>query len=232
MTKKENIMIDSPAVTADDYFVEDSADVTPKHGTSVQSGWDLAAAVLDKPAAGEYPTDFRFSESTQLVAFLEDDPFDVYAQHWVEREGKKSFVCLQTPRIDESCPLCETAGDQPRNKFAFNVVVLTDEDEGGPRKVQILTAPPSFARQLRAMNMDPKMGPLSKHYWAIARHGSGPKTQYTLNRVKATDLAEEWELDPAEVEASLKNLPLYDSSVTYVTPREELLEIARSLVSK
>lgn len=223
-------MIDSPAMTANDYFVDDSADVAPKHGTSVQSGWDLAASVLDKPAAGDYPTDFRFSESTQLVRFLEDDPFDVYAQHWIEREGKKSFVCHQTPRIDESCPLCDIAGDQPRNKFAFNVVVLTDETDGTP-KVQILTAPPSFARQLRAMNMDPKMGPLSKHYWAIARHGSGPKTQYTLNRVKATDLAEEWDLDPAVTEASVQNLPLYDSSVTYVTPREELLEIARSLVS-
>ena len=149
----------------------------------------------------------------------------------MEREGKKSFVCLQTPRIDESCPLCETAGDLPRNKFAFNVVVLTDENDGTP-KVQIMTAPPSFARQLRAMNMDPKMGPLSKHYWAISRQGSGPKTQYTLNRVKANDLAEEWDLDPEAVAASLKNLPLYDSSVTYVTPREELIEIARSLVSK
>jgi hypothetical protein len=223
-------MINTPTTSADDYFVEDSADIAPKHGTSVQSGWDLAAAVLDKTASSGYPTDFKFTETNQLVRFLEDDPFDVYAQHWIEREGKKSFVCLQTPRIDESCPICDIAGDQPRNKFTFNVVVLTDENDGTP-KVQILTAPPSFARQLRAMNMDPIMGPLTKHYWAISRHGSGTKTLYTLNRVKATDLAEEWDLDPEVTERSLQNLPLYDSSVTYVTPREELLEIARSLVS-
>jgi hypothetical protein len=215
----------TPAVDAATYFEEDSEDITPKHGTTVQSGWDMAAAVLDKPA-GDYPTDFRFSEATQLVRFLEDDPFDVYAQHWIERDGKKSFVCLQTPRIDDDCPLCDIAGDTPRNKFAFNVVVLTEE---GDAKVQILTAPPSFARQLRAMNMDPKMGPLSKHYWAISRHGSGPKTQYTLNRVKATDLAEEWDLDPEAVEKSLQGLSLYTAEVTYVTPKAELYEIARSL---
>jgi hypothetical protein len=223
-------MINTPAMDAATYFEEDSEEIQPKHGTSVQSGWAAAAAVLDTKPSGDYPTDFRFSEQTQLVRFLEDEPFDIYAQHWIEREGKKSFTCLQTPRIDQSCPLCDVVGDQPRNKFAFNVISL-NEDYFAKPAVQILTAPPSLARQLMHLHNDPKMGPLTRHYWAISRQGSGPKTQYTINRVKVTDLAEEWDLDPEVIESSIKGLSLYDNSVTSLTPREELLTIARELVS-
>lgn len=223
-------MVNAPAVDADAYFEEDSADIAPKHGTTVQSGWGAAAAVLTKKKDGDYPTDFKFTEQTQLVRFLQDEPFDVYAQHWIDREGKKSFVCLQTPRIGEDCPLCDIAGDKPRNKFAFNVVVLSDEHDGQP-EVQILTAPPTFARQLMAVHEDPRRGPLTKHYWAISRQGTGPQTQYTLDRVRATELAEEWDLSPEAVEESVKGLELYDNSTTYVTKREELLQVARSLVS-
>lgn len=224
-------MVNAPAVDAETYFEEDSEDITPKHGTTVQAGWGAAAALLTKKKDGEYPTDFKFSETTQLVRFLEDGPFDVYAQHWIDREGKKSFVCLQTPRIGEDCPLCDIAGDKPRNKFAFNVVILSDEHEGEQPAVQILTAPPTFARQLMAVHEDPRRGPLTKHYWAISRQGTGPQTQYTLDRVRAAELAEEWDLDPEVVEKSVVGLELYDNSTTYVTKKEELLQVARSLVS-
>lgn len=227
--QKDN-MVNQPTMDADTYFEEDSADVAPKHGTTVQSGWAAALAALETKSNGDYPTDFKFSETTQLIRFLEDEPFDIYAQHWIEREGKKSFTCLQTQRIDEQCPLCDIVGDQPRNKFAFNIVVLNEDFFEKPA-VQILTAPPSLARQLMHLHSDPKMGPLTKHYWAISRQGSGPKTQYTINRVKVTDLAEEWDLDPETVESKAKGLKLYDNSVTNVTPREELLTIARELVS-
>ena len=213
-----------PDVAAEDYLAEDSVDLEPKHGTTVQSGWGTAKDVLKpKGKGGDYPTDFRFSEQAQLVRFLEDEPFAWYEQHWVDRtEGKRSFVCL-----DDDCPLCTIAGDKPRPKFSFNIIVLSD----GEPTVQVMTAPPSFARQLQAANDDPRRGPLTKFYWAIARTGSGNTTQYTLDRVRPSDLAEEWELDVEPIDAFASTAVKYDKSIIYVSPREEMLTLARTLVS-
>lgn len=215
--------INKPVIDADDYLADDTDTVAPKHGTTVQAGWAAADALLKpKKESGEYASDFRFTEQAQLIRFLEDEPFSVYFQHWIDRDGKKSFVCL-----GDDCPLCTIAGDKPRGKFAFNVLVLSDEEPGA----MILTAPPTLARQLKAANDDAKRGPLTKYYWAISRQGSGPQTTYTLDRVRGTDLAEEWELDQEDVEDLVANATKYDSSAVYVTPRAELLTIARSLVS-
>jgi len=220
---KDTNMIETPAVSATDYMADDTVENAPKHGTTVQAGWGAASAFLKPKKDSMYPTDFRFSEQAQLVRFMEDTPFAVYEQHWVDRtEGKRSFVCL-----GDECPLCTIAGDKPRPKFAFNIVVLSD----GEPNVQILTAPPSFARQLQAANDDPRRGPLTKYYWAITRTGSGNTTQYMLDRVRPTDLADEWELDSDAVEAFVSTAEMNDASVIYVSPREDLLELARNLVS-
>jgi hypothetical protein len=217
-------MINRPTVDADDYLAEDTVDNSPKHGTTVQAGWGAVnASIKPKKENGEYPTDFRFSQQATLVRFLEDEPFAVYNQHWIDRtEGKRSFVCL-----GDECPLCTIAGDKPRTKASFNILVLSDEEPN----LQILTAPPTLARQLQAANDDPRRGPLTKYYWALSRTGTGPQTQYVLDRVRATDLAEDWELDAEEIEAVAVASKRHDASAVYVSPREELLELARSLVS-
>jgi hypothetical protein len=216
-------MVTKPAVEAEDYLEEESEDATPKHGTTVQAGWGAAdAALKPKRESGDYPTDFRFSDQQQLVRFLENEPFAVYEQHWIEREGKKSFVCL-----GDDCPLCTILGDKPRAKFAFNILVLSDEAPN----LQILTAPPTFARQLRAANDDPRRGPLTKYYWAISRQGSGPQTTYTLDRVRGTDLAEEWDLDPEAIEKVATSSTSYEQDAIYINEQAELLQVARSLVS-
>ena len=216
-------MVNAPSVDASDYLEKESEDDAPKHGTTVQAGWGAADAYLKpKKEAGDYPTDFKFNESPQLIRFLEDAPFHVYEQHWIEKEGKKSYVCL-----GEDCPLCTILGDKPRAKFAFNILVLSDEEPN----VQILTAPPTLARQLRAANDDPRRGPLTKFYWAVSRQGSGPQTTYTLDRVKGSDLAEEWELDPTTVEEHATSAELYTTDAVYVTERSELLTVARSLIA-
>jgi hypothetical protein len=147
----------------------------------------------------------------------------VYEMHWIDaiKEGRRSFVCL-----GDECPLCTILGDKPRAKFAFNVIHLSD----GEPNVQIMTAPPSFARQLQAANEDPKRGPLTKYYWAIARTGSGNTTQYTLDRVRSTDLAEEWELDADEITEFAFTANKYDKAAIYVSPREDLLSTARKLI--
>jgi hypothetical protein len=217
-------MVNDPSVNANNYFVDENENIPAKHGTTVQSGWDIADKFLKpKKEAGAYPTDFKIAEQPRLVRFLDDAPFMIYEQHWINRtEGKRSFVCL-----GEDCPLCTIAGDQPRPRFVFNVLVITDEEPN----VQILSATPTLAKILRAKNDDPKFGPLSKFYWAISRQGTATTTQYIVERVKAMDLAEEWELDVEEIESAIASAVKYDDSAVYVSPREELLKLARQLVS-
>jgi len=224
LERRNTTMVKEPAVDASDYLDQEVEDAAPKHGTTVQAGWGAADAFLKpKREAGDYPTDFRFGEQQQLVRFLEDAPFIVYEQHWIDRtEGKRSFVCL-----GDDCPLCTILGDKPRAKFAFNVLVLSEEEPN----VQILTAPPTLARQLRAANDDPRRGPLTKFYWSISRQGSGPQTTYTLDRVRGSDLAEEWDLDPEKIEVLASSAVMHDETAVYKNDRTELLTIARSLVS-
>jgi hypothetical protein len=221
MTERPKMPITKPTVEADSYFDEDSEDTTPKIGTTVQQGWDAADTLLKVEASSDYPTDFKFTEDTQLVKFLEDSPFRVYEQHWIERpKGKKSFVCL-----GDDCPLCDVLGDKPRGKFAFNVLVLSDEVP----TVQILTAPPTFARQIKKVHEDDRKGPLSKEYWEISRIGNGPTTQYSLNMVKGRDLAEEWKLNLDEVQELVATAAPFTADAIRETPRSEMLEIARSV---
>jgi hypothetical protein len=225
ITNKEivNMTIENPQVDAN-FYLEDAEDAPAKHGTSVQSGWAAAEGLLKpKRANGNYPTEFRFSEELQLVRFLDNEPYMVYQLHWIDRsEGKKSFVCL-----GDECPLCTMLGDKPKPKFAFNILVLSDEQPN----VQILTATTPLARQLQAANSHPVRGPLSKYYWTLGRQGTGASTQYSLERVKAADLAEEWDLDAENVEAIASSAVMYGQEAIYLTPRAELIQIARSLLN-
>jgi hypothetical protein len=212
--------ITKPTVEADSYLSEDTEDAMPKVGTTVQQGWDAFDSLVQENSS-DFPTDFKFSESPQLVKFLEDQPFASYEQHWIERpKGKKSFVC-----IGEACPLCDVLGDKPRGKFAFNVLVLSGETQG----VQIMTAPPSLARQIKKAHDDERKGPLSKEFWEVSRLGSGPTTQYTLNFVRGRDLAEEWKLSADAVQELVAAAVPFTAEVIRETPRSEMLEVARSV---
>ena len=212
--------ITKPAVEAADYLEPDSEDIQPKVGTTVQKGWDAVDDRMSTPV-GDFPTDFRFTEEPQLVKFLEDEPFAVYEQHWIERpKGKKSFVC-----IGDNCPLCDVLGDKPRGKFAFNIVVISGDTTG----VQILTAPPLLVRQLRKINEDDRKGPLSREFWEISRLGTGPTTSYNLNIVRGRDLEEEWKLSTDDVQGLVAAAVPFTAEVIRETPRSEMLEVARSV---
>lgn len=211
--------ITNPTVNASSYLDADHEDATPKIGTTVQSGWDSADALLRQDTS-EFPTDYKFTDEPQLIKFLEDGPFRVYEQHWIERTGKKSFVALA-----EDDPLSDLLGSKPRARFAFNVLALSGENQ----TVQILTAPPSFARQIRRAHEDERKGPLSKEFWEVSRMGNGPTTQYTLNYVRGRDLQEEWNLNLEAVNELVKKAVCFTPDVIKETPREEMLKIAREV---
>ena len=218
--RKKQMPITKPTIETDAYLDEDTETATPKVGTTVQKGWDAFDAIAVQ-SDSEFPTDFKFSEEPVLIKFLEDQPFAVYEQHWIERpKGKKSFVC-----IGDNCPLCDVLGDMPRGKFAFNVLVLSGASQG----VQILTAPPTLARLVKKSNEDDRKGPLSKEFWEVSRMGTGPTTNFTLNFVRGRDLAEEWKLSSDAVQELVAAAVPFTAEVIRETPRSEMLEVARSV---
>ena len=211
--------ITKPSVDADTYLVEDSETIQPKVGTTVQEGWDAFDSLVKSDS--EFPTDFKFSEDSVLIKFLENRPFATYEQHWIDRpKGKRSFVCL-----GDNCPLCDVLGDQPRGKFAFNVLVLTGENQG----VQIMTAPPTLARLIKKNHDDDRKGPIDKEFWEVSRQGTASTTQYTMIPVRGRDLAEEWKLNADTVQELVASAVPYTAEVIRETPRSEMLEVARSV---
>ena len=211
--------ITKPSVDADTYLVEDSETIQPKVGTTVQEGWDAFDSLVKSDS--EFPTDFKFSEDSVLIKFLENRPFATYEQHWIDRpKGKRSFVCL-----GDNCPLCDILGDPPRGKVAFNVLVLTGDTQG----VQIMTAPPTLARLIKKNHDDDRKGPIDKEFWEVSRQGTASTTQYTMIPVRGRDLAEEWKLDPEKVQELVATAVPYTAEVIRETPRSEMLEVARSV---
>jgi hypothetical protein len=210
----------TPATEAD-VFEEDSEDEVPERSSVIQVGWGAAKKVASK-AAKSYATDFRFEEDVQLIKFLSSEPM-CFSQHWVQRQGKKSFICPGTP----ACPLCR-AGNNAESKFAFSVVNLS-ADESEDLTVQMMTVGIRLVTQLGKLNEDPKTGPLDRMYWAVSKSGQGAKTTYSIMPVKDRDLADDWDIDPTDVIAALKSLKALDADSLRPNTMDELKAIAREM---
>lgn len=215
--------INNPSVDANSYESAAFVDNTDTGATeTVQSGWDAANSLLfSKKRNSDYPTDVKLGEEVQLFRFLENEPFAIYKQFWVEKEGKKSYVAL-----GDDDPLATIAGLTARPKFAFNVLNLSAETP----EVQVLTAPTTLARQLYAANDDERFGPLTKHFWAISRQGTGSQTVFNLQRVPRSELLEAWKLNPEDIDAAAQSADKYDASIIHKATMDEHLEIARQVV--
>lgn len=209
-----------PAANAATYLDEDTEDMAPKVGTTVQSGWENSDVMTSKNS--DFPSDLKFTDEPTLIKFL-DGPY-FYQQHWIERpKGRKSFTC-----IGESCPLCNVLGDEPRSKAAFNVLVMSGGDEG----LRVLNAVPTLFRLIKKAHEDDRKGPINREYWAVSRAGTGKETLYSLDYVRSRDLDEEWGINPDDAKdlvAAAEPWPV--DKIVRQESASELLEVARSLVN-
>lgn len=205
-------------INTDQLFEAEDENETPERSSVVQVGWSAARKVQEK-VSKNYATDFKFEEDVQLIKFLSPEPM-VFSQHWVNRPGKKSFVCLGT----SDCPLCRI-GNKADNKFAFSVVNLTDEEPS----VQLMTVGLRLCGQLEKMDRDPKTGPLDRMYWAVSKSGQGTKTSYSIMPVKERDLPEDWDLDVQDTLKLLATLEPLGVTSLRMSTKAELAEIAHEL---
>ena len=221
-------LLDDADVSAEDTspdddsdLADDDEDAVAERTSAVPSGWK-AALEASKSDGKRFTNEFKFTEDAQLVKFLSSEPFAVYDQHWIERQGKRSFICLsKDPR---GCPLCEK-GDETRPKVAFSVLNLSAEEP----VVEMLVASPTLTKQLAGLDGDPKTGPLDRLYWALTRAGSGKQVTYNCLPVKPRDLDEDWGADPTEVEETCEKFaPLTKAAIGF-TPYDEMVKVAREI---
>jgi hypothetical protein len=211
-------------------FTDEDEDERPARNSIVQRGWGAAKkAAKAAKEAGFGGSEFQVTKEKQLVFFLEDGPFAVYKQHWIEREGKKSFVCLGA-----GCPLCTKLADSPRDQFAFNIVnfsaTLGDSDTIDPSH-QSFVAGPMVLELLSDLDEDETEGPLVGNFYSISRVGSKGKYNWKIDFVKKRDVGDDFGVDLEEAAPLLKQFgkALFDESwlAKRSSTKEDLLAIAR-----
>ena len=192
----------------------------------LRGGWQQVDVL--KSADSQYAQRLKVSEEVQVIKFLDDEPYAAWHQHCVEREGRKSYICLRDLE-ERGCPLCET-GNRPSQRIAFNIALL---GTGVKPVVRSFEVGPRVVDQLRNLNKAPQTGPLTKHYWAVSRTGKGATTAYNLQAIRARDLQEEWKIDEID-EALMSQLreDRYDASIMKVPAYADLLSVASEDLGK
>jgi hypothetical protein len=201
---------------------EEAITEKPQARTLVRGGWGSVDAV--KNADSPFAQRLKIADEPQIIKFLDDEPYASWRQHWIERQGQKSFVCIGE-FDDKGCPLCDS-GDRPSVRIAFNVALLIAGEEPAIKSYEV---GPRVIDQLKNFHTDPRTGPLSKHYWAISKTGKGATTATSHQLVKDRDL-EEWGI--AEIDdAGLKGLisRSYTADIISIPSRKDLIDIANEL---
>jgi hypothetical protein len=214
---------DEVTTTSTKYRDSDATDtdgVPASAGRVIKRGW----GAVEETKATDSPFAQRLKITTDkvIIKFLEDDPYTSFRQHWIERQGQKSFTCTSNIHA-KGCPLCD-AGDRPSARFCFNVALLIEGEEPFLRSYEV---GPRVVDSLKNFHQDPKMGPLPKNYWAVSKTGKGATSQTNHQMVKAGDLAEDWSLDPiTETQLAALKKKAYDSSIVSIPPFKTLQQIA------
>lgn len=204
--------------------VDETATPTPSAPTGaarqIKRGWGAAEKV--KNADSAFAQRLKVGEEPVIIKFLEDEPYASFRQHWVERQGQKSFTC--TADLDpKGCPLCD-AGNRPATRFAFNVVLMEPDTDPVIKSYEV---GPRVIDQLKNFHTDPRQGPLSKHYWAVSRTGKGTTSATNHQLVKERDLEDEWSGITPLTGDDLRNLgrDAYTPEIIQIPERKTLQSI-------
>jgi hypothetical protein len=216
---------DTPATSEEvaDSSPDEDADVANMKSAArrvIRRGW--GAAEETRSADSPYANRLKVATEEQVIKFLEDDPYTSYRQHWIDREGQKSFTCISNLH-PKGCPLCD-AGDRPSARFSFNVVVLAPGEEPVLRSYEV---GPRVVDQLKNLHQSDKTGPLPRHYWAVSRSGKGSTSQTNHQVVKEADLEDDWGIE-ALTSAQIADFKskAYDPSIVSIPSYKTLQSLA------
>lgn len=207
----------APARASDD----DDDDDTPAPAVrTIKRGWGAVDSIVS--ADSPFAQRLKVGDDPVIVKFLEDEPYAVFRQHWIERPGQKSFTCI-ADLSPKGCPLCD-AGNRPSSRFNFNVALIA---EGADPQIKSYEVGARVIDQLKNFSIDPRQGPLVKHYWAISKSGKGARASTNHQVIKERDL-EEYGIEMLD-DAALKRLraQAYDASIIQVPNYKDLMDIAK-----
>lgn len=180
----------------------------------------------ERTKSSAFPDDFKVTDEAVLIKLLDEEPFHVFLQHWIERKGKKSWICLEN-----KCPLCDDAGDKPSQQICFNVVDFTDPEDP---QVKMWRFGPMVADILRNYSKDKKTSPINKDdlYWSVSKETKKSKTTYYITPVKERDVADDWDIEPlGDEDFEEFESQMYGDDAIHVNTRAELREIAREIMN-
>lgn len=178
-----------------------------------------------KQASSAFPDNFKAGTESVIVKFLDEEPFLVFLQHWIERSGKKSFTCLES-----KCPLCDDAGDKPSQQVSFNVIDFTDPADPQAKVWQV---GPMVADILKNYATDKKTSPINRDdlYFSVRKETKNNKTNYYVTPVKERDLVDDWDIEPlTDEELEEFDAKAYDEDILQVSRRTELKDIVREIL--
>lgn len=214
------VSTDSFIPQEDEFAIDSTIDERPSSASAPagKSGWAAAQATV-KPT-GDYPEDFKLTETQQVIKIIDTDgPSSIYKLHFLTKEGRRGYSCL-----GEDCPLCEI-GDVPTNKYAFTVAVLEGDTA---TRMKLVGGVRLFKTFLAADSS--KNGPLSNNYWAISKTGAMANVIYTLTPIKSRDIQEDWKINEAAVVKQIAEMkPYTPEQIEPLVSRANLKEIANDL---
>jgi hypothetical protein len=204
----------------------DGDDMTDIHG-----GWTDGQKQMDK--ASPFAQALKLEEKGQIIKFLSDTPYANFRRHWVDRASsqpgggtvRRAYVCPAT--VDKDCPLCDI-GDRAQAVSAFNVVVLGDD---GQLLLKTWDVGARLFQVLKAYNTDPKIGPLSRHYFLVNKTGKMSNAQTNVTPIKTSALSEDWDVEPAD-DDELAAVKPYTPEILEIPKRKELNEIAAEIADE
>jgi hypothetical protein len=223
----------------DDDDDDDAADEEPaprpsmkapsKNGDAkIRGGWTEGQRQND--ANSSFAKSWRPEERLTAIKFLEDAPYASFRRHWVDGvndQGQKTTRAYTCPRsFDDTCPLCEI-GHRTQSVNAFNIAVIGDDGQVLHRAWEVGVR---VFNVLKSYSNDPKVMPLSRHFFLANKTGQKTNTQYNVSPIRAASLEEDYDI-PAPDPADFARIELYDSSIVTVEPIKVLRELARELAT-
>lgn len=192
---------------------------------SIRGGWTEGQKTMD--SSSDYAQVLKLENNIQIIKFIEDQPYANYRRHWVDRmtakgPQKRAYTCLET--VGKTCPLCSIA-DRPQAVSAFNVVLIGDD---GQVMLKTWDVGARLFNVLKTYANDPKIGPLSKGYFAVSKSGVKQNTQINVIPVRENALLEDYEITPPTA-AEIKAAGRYDSSIIQIPKKVDLEEIAQEI---
>lgn len=202
-----------------------AAAAAPKGGV-ISEGWDDSfGGGGDFIKALNFPDDGAKTGGTLwfVLKFLEERPYANVKVHWLQKKGKRSYIC-----IGEGCPLCEIGADVKAER-RFNVAVFTDAEP----LLRSWSAGYKIYTKIKSLSEQPLTRPLPKRIYLATRTGvKFNEITYDIGKLTPDEVEEAYPdlyiPSPEELEA-IEPYTLEDVEKEF-SSMDELEEVAAQVV--